>query len=139
MNGREQVRGVGGDAEHAEDRVARRLGDLAEFIREADFLAGKGRDAYLADSMDGALLRNAGERILIKVATVAEKLPSTFKERHPEVDWRGINRMRNLVAHHDDRISHDLVWAALTVRVPGLGSSLGLRPDRAAPTADSSD
>lgn len=45
--------------------------------------------------MDGALLRNAGERILIKVATVAEKLPSAFKNRYPDVDWQGINRMRN--------------------------------------------
>ena len=57
-----------------EGRVGRRLGDLAEFVREAAYLTSKGRQAYLADSMEGALLRNAGERILIKVATVAEKL-----------------------------------------------------------------
>lgn len=105
-------------------RVARRLGDLAEFVREAAYLTGKGREAYLADSLEGALLRNAGERILIKVATVAEKLPQAFKDSHPDVDWQGINRMRNLVAHHYDRVSHDLMWAALTVRIPELGSRL---------------
>ena len=105
-------------------RVKRRLADLAEFVRQAEYLTSKGREAYLADSMDGALLRNAGERILIKVATVAEKLPQAFKDTHPDVDWRGINRMRNLVAHHYDRVSHDLVWAALSVRIPELGSRM---------------
>ena len=112
---------AGGDRD---GRVERRLADLAEFVREAEYLTSKGREAYLADSMDGALLRNAGERILIKVATVAEKLPQAFKDTHPDVDWRGINRMRNLVAHHYDRVSHDLVWAALSVRIPELGSRL---------------
>ena len=112
---------AGGDRD---GRVERRLADLAEFVREAEYLTSKGREAYLADSMDGALLRNAGERILIKVATVAEKLPQGFKDTHPDVDWRGINRMRNLVAHHYDRVSHDLVWAALSVRIPELGSRL---------------
>lgn len=107
-----------------EGRVGRRLGDLAEFVREAAYLTSKGREAYLADSMEGALLRNAGERILIKVATVAEKLPQTFKDCYPDVDWQGINRMRNLVAHHYDRVSHDLIWAALTVRIPELDSRL---------------
>ncbi len=48
---------------------------------------GKGREAYLADTMDGALLRAAGERILIKIATVAEKLPDDFKAQHRDIDW----------------------------------------------------
>ncbi|WP_180320764.1 DUF86 domain-containing protein [Propioniciclava sinopodophylli] len=114
---------VGADRE---GRVERRVGDLAEFVREAAYLTKKGQEAYLADSMEGALLRNAGERILIKVATVAEKLPQGFKDRYPDVDWQGINRMRNLVAHHYDRVSHDLIWAALTVRIPELGSRLSV-------------
>ena len=117
------IPGSEGNADR-DGRVARRLGDLAEFVREAAYLTSKGREAYLADSMDGALLRNAGERILIKVATVAEKLPQAFKDSHPDVDWQGINRMRILGAHHYDRVSHDLVWAALSVRIPELGSRL---------------
>ena len=114
---------VGADRE---GRVERRLGDLAAFVRQAAYLTSKGQEAYLADSMEGALLRNAGERILIKVATVAEKLPQGFKDRYPDVDWQGINRMRNLDAHHYDRVSHDLIWAALTVRIPELGSRLSV-------------
>jgi uncharacterized protein with HEPN domain len=109
-----------------EDRLRRRLDDLARFGAEAAYLADKGREAYLADTMEGAMLRNAGERILIKTATVAEKLPDEFKAQHPGVDWTGINRMRNLVAHHYDKVNDDLLWQALTVRVPNLVRELDL-------------
>lgn len=103
-----------------DDRIQRRLDDLHQIGAEAAYLVGKGREAYLADTLDGALLRNAGERILIKAATVAEKLPQRFKEDHSNVDWSGINRMRNLVAHHDDKVNDDLLWEALKVRIPAL-------------------
>lgn len=102
------------------DRIANRLNDLARIGAEAAYLVSKGGDAYLADTLDGALLRDAGERILIKIATVAGKLPEDFKAAHPDIDWAGINRMRNLVAHHYDRVNDDLLWRALTVRIPDL-------------------
>lgn len=102
------------------DRIQRRLDDLVQIGAEAAYLVGKGRDAYLAGTMDGAILRNAGERILIKAATVAEKLPDGFKADHPDVDWSGISRMRNLVAHHYDKVNDDLLWKALKDRIPDL-------------------
>ncbi len=109
------------------DQVAeRRLNDLARFGAEAAYVAQQGRAAYLADTMNGSMLRNAGERILIKIATVAEKLPADYKAQHATVDWSGINRMRNLVAHHDDKVNDDLLWQALTVRIPHLIRELGL-------------
>lgn len=93
-----------------------------------DYLTSKGQDAYVADSPEGALLRNAGERILIKVATVAEKLPQEFKDAHPGIDWVGIARMRNLIARHDDKVIDHLVWEALRRRVPNLMAELGSPP-----------
>ena len=110
----------------SDDRVQRRLEDLAQIGAEAAYLVGKGRGAYLADTMEGAMLRNAGERILMRAAIVAEKLPDDYKDRHPGVDWAGINRMRNLEAHADDKVNDDLLWQALTVRIPALLTELGL-------------
>ena len=72
------------------------------------------------------MLRNAGERILIKTATVTERRPEDFKAQHPEADWVGISLMRNLVAHHYDKVNDDLLWQALTGRIPRLLRDLGL-------------
>lgn len=107
--------------------MRRRLDDLAAFVDEADYLVARGEDAYLADSLEGRLLRNAGERILIKVATVVEKLPQEYKDARQEVPWVGISRMRNLVAHHDDKATDELMWQALKRRIPELAVTLGLR------------
>jgi uncharacterized protein with HEPN domain len=109
-----------------DERVQRRLEDLARIGAEAAYLVGKGRTAYLADTMEGAMLRNAGEWILMKAAIVAEKLPDDYKDRHPGVDWAGINRMHNLEAHADDKVNDDLLWQALTARIPALLTELGL-------------
>jgi uncharacterized protein with HEPN domain len=109
------------------ERIQRRLDDLARIGQEAAYVVAKGRLDYLADTMEGALLRNAGERILIKAATVTEKLPDDLKVQHPEVDWTGINRMRNLVAHHYDKVNDDLLWTALSVRIPRLVKDLGIQ------------
>lgn len=43
----------------------------------------------------------------------------------PDFDWTAISRMRNLVAHHDDKVNDDLMWEALAVRVPAMISALG--------------
>lgn len=102
------------------ERIQDWLDDLARFAEDAAYIVSHGSEAYGADTAEGRLLRNAGERLLIKVATVAERLPETFKAQHPDVEWRSINRMRNLVAHHYDKINHDLMWSTLKNDLPAL-------------------
>lgn len=108
------------------DRVRDWLDDLSGFGADASYLVGLGRDAYLSDTAHGRLLRNAGERLLIKVATIAERLPDEFKAAHPDVEWASINRMRNLVTHHDDKVNDDLMFVTLQRDVPALLERLGL-------------
>lgn len=111
----------------AEDqRLTHRLADMARFADEAAWVVHFGRDAYVSDDPQGALLRNAGERILIKIATVVEKLPETYKGTHPQVQWVAISRLRNLVAHHYDKVNDDLIWVSLERDVPQLIQDLGL-------------
>ena len=110
----------------AETRLAQRLDDLIRFSEEAAWVVHFGRVAYLADDPQGALLRNAGERILIKVATVVEKLPDSYKDSHSTVQWTAISRLRNLVAHHNDTINDDLIWVTLERDVPRLIAELRL-------------
>lgn len=110
----------------AEIKVDRWLEDLRQHGADAAFIVSKGRQLYEEDSLEGRLLRNAAERVLINVATVAERLPQNFTARHPGIDWRGLQRMRNLVAHHCDNVASRVMWSALTDRIPALLVTLGL-------------
>jgi uncharacterized protein with HEPN domain len=109
-----------------DERTARRLDDLRRFADEAAFLVSHGRDRYLTDAPEGALLRNAAGHLLVKVATVVEKLPDDFRRSSPGIDWRAITRMRNLVAHHDDDVNDDLMFDTLAIHIPQLVTDLHL-------------
>ncbi len=108
------------------ERVRRRLQDLADFGPDAAYTVELGIEAYLDDSPHGRVLRNNGRHILIQVATVVEKLPAAFKRARDDVDWVAIGRMRNLVAHHYDKVDDRLVFSALAHRIPDLLERLGL-------------
>ena len=108
-----------------DDKVARLLDDLTLIAQDAAHIVSLGEDAYLADDAQGRLLRNAGERIVIKVSTVVERLPEDFKAQHPDVEWIKIQRMRNLIAHHYDKVQADFVWATLRGRIPELVWKVG--------------
>lgn len=109
-----------GESDPDAERVRRRLRDLADFGADAAYTVRLGIEAYLDDSSQGRVLRNNGRYVLIQVATVVEKLPATFKGARDDVDWAAIGRMRNLVAHHYDKVDDRLVFAALAHRIPDL-------------------
>lgn len=108
------------------ERLRDWLADLAGFGSDAAYLVEMGKEAYLADTAHGRMLRNAGERLLIKVATVVEQLPDTFKAEYPDVEWANITRMRNLVAHQYDKVNDDLMFVTLHRDIPKLIKRLGL-------------
>lgn len=117
---------MSGDRAAPDDRLNDWLGDLAGFGADAAYLVGLGQQNYLADTQQGRLLRNAGERLLIKVATIVERLPEEFKNRYPDIEWASINRMRNLVAHQYDKVNDDLMFVTLRRDIPALIQHLGL-------------
>ncbi len=108
------------------DRVALRLNDLARMGRLVAGIVAKGKDLYLDDGIDGQILRAAGREQVVEIATVVEKLPEAFKDDHPGIEWVKIQRMRNLVAHHYDKVQDEFVWETLRRRVPDLMARLDL-------------
>lgn len=94
--------------------------------RVARDIVRKGESAYLADDLEGRTLRLAGRQLVIQVATVVEKLPESFKAQYPDIEWVKIQRMRNLVAHHYDKVLDEFVWESLRTRIPHMAAALGL-------------
>jgi uncharacterized protein with HEPN domain len=103
-----------------------RLRDLVSFAERCAKIVARGEDAFHERSEEGELLQAAGERYILGIATVVEKLHSDYKDAFPDVPWRLITGMRNLVAHHYDRVDFVMVWNALTGAVPELVAALGL-------------
>ena len=112
-----------GEKEH--ERIQRHLSDLARMGRLAAGIVSKGQEAYLADSLDGQILRAAGREQVVEVATVVERLPDAFKAEHAAIEWVKIQRMRNMVADAGP-MQDDFVRETLRTRIPELLRDLGV-------------
>jgi uncharacterized protein with HEPN domain len=73
------------------------------------------RDARLRRSIV-ALVQNIGE--------AARNVSRSFKDAHPEIEWREIVGMRHELVHGYDRIDFDEVWSTATIDIPHLITSL---------------
>lgn len=107
-----------------DEKTARYLADLERFGRQARQLVDEGHEAYMADTFDGERSRAFGERIILNIATVAERLPESVKEAHPSVGWHALRGMRNLIAHVYEGVDDEFVWRALAHRVPAMVTEL---------------
>jgi uncharacterized protein with HEPN domain len=96
--------------------VRRTLDDLVEFGGIAQRLTARGRKHYEQDEIS----RLAAEAIVHRIGEAVGRLPGELTDTHPEVEWRKIRAMRNIVAHEYDRVDHEILWQALDVRVPHL-------------------
>ena len=54
--------------------------------------------------------RNAVALCLMQIGELTNKLSEGFKEAHPEIPWRAIRGMRNVVAHEYGSIDKETVW-----------------------------
>lgn len=104
------------------DRLNATLADLGEFLAKARRLVAKGKAAYDADET----LQLAAEAILHRLGEAVVRLPESYRDAHPDVEWRKIRGMRNIVAHDYGRIDPELLWVALAKEMPRLRKQLGL-------------
>jgi len=75
-----------------------------------------GRDAVFASStLQDALLRN-----LQILCESTKRLSEASKRRHPEVDWRAISGLRNVLVHDYFEVDLETIWTIVRRDVPRL-------------------
>ncbi len=97
-------------------RAERALRDLVEFGGLAAELVGRGKSAYDDDRQ----LQLAGEAIVSRLGEAAARLPEELVTDHPDIPFRTVKGMRNLIAHAYQRVDPQVVWVTLLVAVPNF-------------------
>lgn len=75
-------------------------------IDEANAEYGLSYEKFAASSV----YKNSVCLCLMQIGELAARLSDGFKEKHPEIPWREIRGMRNIVAHEYGSIDIDTVW-----------------------------
>lgn len=72
--------------------------------------------AFVADEMAyDATLRN-----LEVLGEAAKNIPEEIRQRHPEVDWRGVAGLRDILAHAYFALDDETLWKIVQDDVPRL-------------------
>ena len=100
-----------------EERDAAYLFDMLEAARAvSNFCAGVGLPAYMED----AKLQAAVERKVEIIGEAARRISQSFKNAHPDIPWRTIIGLRNILAHDYGEIRQDRLWGLVTIHIPSL-------------------
>jgi hypothetical protein len=70
------------------------------------------------------VLLDAVCRNLEVLGEASRKLGSEFRTAHPEIPWREMNDLRNVLIHNYDATDADLVWAIVDREIPRLRERL---------------
>ncbi len=108
------------DRSYAEDIV-----DAAKHI--ATYLASTSFHQFLASPM----VQDAVLRRLTIIGEAAACVSDEFQVRNPEVSWREIVALRNLVVHKYWSVDRELVWRIASEDVPALLAHLGRESEEA--------
>jgi uncharacterized protein with HEPN domain len=85
-------------------------------IEETVSRFGKDKELFLNDSV----YHNAVALCILQIGELVGILSDDFKAAHPEMPWREIKLMRNIVAHRYGTVDHSITWDVVTDDIPDL-------------------
>lgn len=93
------------------NRVPERLRHMRDAIRAIERLAAGKRLADYAGDPD---LAAAIERYIERLSEASRHVPEELKQRHPNVDWRGVADIGNVLRHAYEQIIDRRIWQIVT-------------------------
>lgn len=88
--------------------------DSAERI--LDYTAGKTFEEFVKNQM----LIDAVIRNLEIIGEATKNIPNEIKQKNPEIEWRKIGDLRNIIIHGYFRIDYEILWDIVQNKIPGL-------------------
>lgn len=66
------------------------------------------------------IYRNAAALCILQIGELVGNLSDEFRAQHPDVPWRQIKAMRNIVAHRYGTVDPKLTWEIIQGDIPSL-------------------
>ena len=105
----------------AEERDPAHLWDMLEAGKAiVDFTEELTLDEFLAAGRDMEITRLAVERELEILGEAARRVSSSFRSEHPEIPWKEIVGLRNVISHQYDKVNYAEIHGVARERIPEL-------------------
>lgn len=100
--------------------TSQRLLDIQACIDAIAKYSVQGKEAFY----ENELIETWIVRHLEIIGEAARAIPQEFKVAHPEIPWKEINAMRNLLVHLYFKIDQKAVWMVVERDLPALQKSI---------------
>ncbi|MHB8089662.1 MAG: HepT-like ribonuclease domain-containing protein [Anaerolineaceae bacterium] len=93
------------------------ISDIKEAIEKIQkYVAKYDFESFIADSKtQDSVLHN-----LLIAGEAANKIPDSVRERYPDIDWRGMIGMRNIIVHGYFTVNPEIIWKTVIEKLPEL-------------------
>ncbi|MCI0551783.1 MAG: DUF86 domain-containing protein [Anaerolineae bacterium] len=54
------------------------------------------------------------------IGEAARQMPRGFKSEHPEIPWREVASLRNVIAHEYFGLDNEIIWDVIQTQIPDL-------------------
>lgn len=92
--------------------------DAIEGIESA--VAGKTFEDFEAEW----LLRRGVERAIEIISEASRRIPPDLKNRRPEIPWRDVETIGNILRHEYHTISNPIIWDVVQTDLPALKAAI---------------
>lgn len=99
-----------------------RLTDILDAIHAIERYSIHGQDTFFSEELIQTWIAH---HIQI-IGEAAASMPSHFRQEHPEIPWREMIGMRNVLVHRYFGIDRKAIWNVVQHDLPALKKSIGL-------------
>ena len=102
-----------------EERDPAHLWDMLEAARGVvEFTENVTLEEFLATGRDNEMTRLAVERQLEILGEAARRVSAQFRNEHPEIPWKELVGLRNVISHQYDKVNYAEVHRIAHERIP---------------------
>jgi len=96
------------------------LAHILECIQRIERFTAGGKKRFLSDvMMQDAVLRN-----FEVIGEAAKRLDDAYRAAHPQIPWRALAGLRDVLIHEYEGVDLERVWAVVDTELPGLSKAI---------------
>jgi uncharacterized protein with HEPN domain len=96
------------------------LDRLRHILTSIEIIEGYWRGLTFADYEADELRRAATERHVEIISEASRHIPDDDKAEHPQVPWRDISGVGNILRHRYETVTSARIWEIVTLDLPAL-------------------